>query len=40
MDGLKKQTMKYIKFLFISVPLALILIITVNIYFEFKRWRK
>jgi hypothetical protein len=32
--------MKYIKFFFISVPLALILITTANLYFEFKRWRK
>jgi hypothetical protein len=35
--NMKTITMKYIKFFLISVPLALILLTTVNTYFEIKR---
>ena len=39
----KQITMKvleFLKFFFISVPLACLLFVTANIYFELKRWLK
>lgn len=43
LKNIKKTTMKvleFLKFFFISVPLACLLFVTANIYFELKRWLK